>query len=312
MKLGLIYMATDKILKKNYVGQTTSKLSVRKNKHKIAAYNKQNSKSYYSLFYKAIRFIGFENFDWQVLEDNIPEDQLDNKEIYYIRKYNAYDDGWNSSMGGNRSYNSKLKDEEVENIKKLLLENKKVSEVSELTGFNRDIISDINCGETWFDCTLNYPLTTNNGSKQRNFTDEELREIENLLINTDENLTQIARKFKCDKITIRKISNGEVFIYRNEKLKYPLREKCFEKLTKDDLKIIVNALNTFNEEISLSKIAESFNNKYNRKQISHINSGEYHKDEILSLFPDIKFPIRKTTKHYKNITSRCTPNFSES
>jgi group I intron endonuclease len=48
----------------------------------------------------AIKKYGFSNFDTVILEDNIDMDDLREKEIYYISKYDTYNNGYNSTIGG--------------------------------------------------------------------------------------------------------------------------------------------------------------------------------------------------------------------
>lgn len=43
---------------------------------------------------------GKENFTIELIEDNIPEDQIDSKESYYINKFNTFNEGYNMTLGG--------------------------------------------------------------------------------------------------------------------------------------------------------------------------------------------------------------------
>lgn len=53
------------------------------NKHLQAAYNKY----------------GADSFIWEIIEE-FEEDELDNREIYYIEKYDSFNNGYNSTEGG--------------------------------------------------------------------------------------------------------------------------------------------------------------------------------------------------------------------
>lgn len=65
-------------------------------------------------FYKAMEEIGKENFYIEEIENNIPISQLDEKEVYYIKKFNSYKNGYNSTNGGkDREINDK---QEIEKI----------------------------------------------------------------------------------------------------------------------------------------------------------------------------------------------------
>lgn len=98
----LIYKATNKINGKIYIGQTHKSLEERKMCHK------HDSKNIDTYFYRAIRKYGWDNFSWEIVEDNIPtEEELNNKEKYYIQKYDCFDNkekGYNTTSGGERNY----------------------------------------------------------------------------------------------------------------------------------------------------------------------------------------------------------------
>lgn len=105
----LIYKATNKINGKIYIGQTTKSLEERKKRHK------QDSKRIDTYFYRAIQKYGWENFSWEVVQDNIQSiDELDRLEQYYIAYYNCFDNpsvGYNTQSGG---HHFKLTQEECE------------------------------------------------------------------------------------------------------------------------------------------------------------------------------------------------------
>ena len=52
----------------------------------------------HSLLYDDFAAYGIENFSFQILE-LCEEEQLNEREVYYIEKYNAYEDGLNSNNG---------------------------------------------------------------------------------------------------------------------------------------------------------------------------------------------------------------------
>lgn len=94
----LIYMATNRINGKQYVGQTVSSLKIRKTKH-IREALAESCNSYY--FQRAIKKYGQENFDWKILhEDVINIDNLNRLEIFYIGYYDTFKNGYNLTEGG--------------------------------------------------------------------------------------------------------------------------------------------------------------------------------------------------------------------
>ena len=101
---GIIYMYTNKINNKVYIGQTTRE-RLRKYEHKNT--NKDNT-----YFHKAVLKYGYDNFSYQVLykvkgwnKDLICE-VLNFMETYYINLYNSTDNeyGYNLTTGGDSNY----------------------------------------------------------------------------------------------------------------------------------------------------------------------------------------------------------------
>lgn len=104
-----IYIFKNKINGKVYIGQSVN-IAKRYIKHKFAC-NNIKSKEYNYPLYVAIRKYGWENFSFEILEECTIE-QLNEKEIYYIKKYNSYtgfknSNGYNMTLGGDtgRQYN---------------------------------------------------------------------------------------------------------------------------------------------------------------------------------------------------------------
>lgn len=88
----------------------------------------QKRKGSYKI-YNAMSKYGKENFWCELLEDDIPIEQLNEKEIYYIEKYDSYYNGYNSTKGGDgkiinnqydigeiiKNYNSGMSSTEIAN-----------------------------------------------------------------------------------------------------------------------------------------------------------------------------------------------------
>lgn len=106
--MGLIYKVINDINNKVYIGKTTRTLEIRwKDHQKDSCYT--NNKFYY-----AIRKYGVEHFSPIIIEDNIPEAELNNREIYWINFYNSYKNGYNSTIGGEGD--KKYSEEEILNL----------------------------------------------------------------------------------------------------------------------------------------------------------------------------------------------------
>ena len=95
MKNYIIYIHINKINKKVYIGQTCQLPNKRWN----------NGDGYKTSphFYAAIQKYGWDNFEHKILENNLSQNEADQKEKFYIEKYNSTNPqkGYNILSGGN-------------------------------------------------------------------------------------------------------------------------------------------------------------------------------------------------------------------
>lgn len=94
---GLIYIIKNTVNDKVYIGQTTLSLEDRWKSHLKPSVHK--TRGTYKI-YNAMNKYGKENFYVELLEDDIPIDLLNEKEIEYIELYDSYYNGYNSTKGG--------------------------------------------------------------------------------------------------------------------------------------------------------------------------------------------------------------------
>lgn len=126
MKTGIIYIIRNKINDKVYIGQTTTNLKTRFNQH----CKKSTLKNRHYKLYNAIKKYGRDNFYIGVIEDNIKIEELDQKEIYYIEKFNSYYNGYNSTKGGDgRVINKKYDEKQIVELYKKGFSSKKIGDV---------------------------------------------------------------------------------------------------------------------------------------------------------------------------------------
>lgn len=95
---GIIYRATNTQNGKVYIGQTTETLKSRKQKHKRSA----KRDNYNRYFYNAIKNYGWKNFNWDQIDIAESREELDEKEIFWIKSYDSIskERGYNICIGG--------------------------------------------------------------------------------------------------------------------------------------------------------------------------------------------------------------------
>lgn len=93
---GLIYIITNSVNDKVYIGQTIQTLEKRWEGHCRKAHSKSEATMQIK---RAIYKYGKENFSIKELE-RCSIDKLDEREIYYINLYNSYYEGYNNTKGG--------------------------------------------------------------------------------------------------------------------------------------------------------------------------------------------------------------------
>lgn len=117
--MGIIYKAENKVNGKVYIGKTIKSLEERKEKH----YRNYREERPFKL-YNAIKKYGWDNFEWSVIEDLKDNDFIDEREKYWISKYNSYKTGYNMTLGGDGAFGFKQSKEHKEKISKALIGNK--------------------------------------------------------------------------------------------------------------------------------------------------------------------------------------------
>lgn len=94
----LIYMVTNRINGKRYIGQTIKSLERRKGSHISEALTVDDN----SHFHRALRKHEISNFDWEIVATCDNRVKLNSLEIFYIGYYNTFlGEGYNLNAGGN-------------------------------------------------------------------------------------------------------------------------------------------------------------------------------------------------------------------
>ena len=94
--MGYIYLITNKINNKKYVGKTIHSIEKRWKEH---IRDSKKEKCEIRPLYRAIRKYGAENFSIKEIDTGQGE-ELSSKEQYWIQHYNTYEDGYNATLGG--------------------------------------------------------------------------------------------------------------------------------------------------------------------------------------------------------------------
>lgn len=126
--MGTIYKIINDINTKVYIGKTIRPLKMRWKEHKT------NLKRQDCPLYRAFQKYGIEHFSIEAIEENIPDDLINSREIFWINQYNSYKNGYNATPGGDGGRTHYLPENEQEKILKLWQIGNTFSEIKQITG----------------------------------------------------------------------------------------------------------------------------------------------------------------------------------
>ncbi len=150
------YIPENKVI---YVGQSIN-VEDRFKQHKYC-YNNPNELGYKSHFYRTLRKYGFENFQFEPIEECLAE-QLDDREIYWIAQFDTFKHRCNSTERGQYMAAKCLTEDELTELKNDLKENKlSFNEMSHKFSVSNLFLSKINKGLLYFNENEKYPLREN-------------------------------------------------------------------------------------------------------------------------------------------------------
>ena len=150
MRQGIIYLITNTINDNKYVGQTVMQL----NKRWLAHIQESKTYSEHPL-YRAINKYGIDNFKIRVLEE-CGEDILSEREIYWIKKLDTYNRGYNATTGGESNCN--IREDVKEKISQSMSELERSDEW--INNVSKRLKEKIESGEKW-----GFMLCKNEGGK---------------------------------------------------------------------------------------------------------------------------------------------------
>lgn len=121
----IVYKATNLINNKIYIGQTTKNLEQRIKKHWSDTLREQQNKRTSVRFHNALYKYGKQNFYWEIIDKANNLEELNKKEIYWIKKLNANEReyGYNETSGGESGYKTQEVKDKISLKKKKNWEN---------------------------------------------------------------------------------------------------------------------------------------------------------------------------------------------
>ena len=125
--MGYIYKIINQVNGKMYIGQTTLSIKERWKSHNNSWKLFNDCRALYAAFDK----YGIENFEIEQVEE-CSNEEIDEREQFWIQKYDTYNNGYNLTLGGS---GSRVFDQDL--IRKLWDEGLTVSEIAEKIGSTR-------------------------------------------------------------------------------------------------------------------------------------------------------------------------------
>lgn len=135
---GFIYKITNKINGKSYIGQTIQNVKERFYQH---CATKCSQAILNMVIHKAINKYGKSNFTIEVIEE-IDSTNLNDRERYWIKYYNSYNNGYNSTKGGQDGCKP-FKDLDVESIIKEYNTGKSLRTLGTIFKVDKQTIKDL-------------------------------------------------------------------------------------------------------------------------------------------------------------------------
>lgn len=236
-----IYSFKNKINQKRYIGQSKN-LEERYKAH-LRNYTNENLQTYNGHFYRALRKYGIENFEYEILYSDkfIDSTTLNELEIYYIKLYNSFNDGYNMNLGGQYTSGPKtLNQNQVDEIINILQTDIQISftKIGEQYNISDGTIRLINLGKIWIKPDIDYPIrkntyTHNIGGSNPNakLSDDFVLFLRQEFVNKD--LTQLSKEYPDIPFSsLKKAVYGVQFkhlpVYKKRKNKWFLNDTCID------------------------------------------------------------------------------------
>ena len=135
---GFIYKITNKVNGKSYIGQTIQNVKERFYQH---CATKCSQAILNMVIHKAIAKYGKSNFTIEVIEE-VESANLNDRERYWIRYYDSYNNGYNSTEGGQDGIKL-FKNLDTESIVREYKSGKSLREIGRLFNVDKQTIKDL-------------------------------------------------------------------------------------------------------------------------------------------------------------------------
>lgn len=266
-----------------YVGKTNNIQNRRRQHEEIDPYCTSQCEYNYPLS-RGIRKYGKEEYECIILEDNIPDDKINERECYWITYYNTYLDStcYNQTEGGSGGHRYvDYSPNEIELAKTLIKQGIAFKDISERLNMPVVTLSEINTGKRHYDSNETYPLYEMTRGKK--LSTASLTELYNDL-QLGISLEELAIKYHISKNYISAINTGKK--YFNENLSYPLYDYVAIRSCKLNQEIVLNIIYLLkNTTLSFKSIGKQYN--VSESTVSRINSGKTY------IQKNNNYPIRK-------------------
>ena len=215
-----IYAITNNVNGKKYIGQTV-------NPYKRWWQHKNNAKKHLDDYpiHLALQKYGEDNFTFEIIEwttdyDNREKELINELNTISPNGYNVSSGGSNNIMYGENHPRNTLTEDTISNIISDL-KNGNISDRDIAKKYNTTdkIVADINHGYSHRQENETYPIRIKKGLQK--LTDIQVKEIIDVLINTNIGYQKIADNYGVSKGAIYHINKGLTFF--DEKNNYPLR-----------------------------------------------------------------------------------------
>lgn len=259
--------------KKSYIGITCDEVR-RKNDHKQKEHEFHDT----TPFARAIRKYGIGAFDYEVLESFDNPEEMQEREVHWIRFYDSINSGYNLLAGGQWGSVPVHSDRAIQDVV-FMLKNRQdltLQNISDITGISKALISDIKNGNKRNMEKIerrSYQNQIGESNKASKLTEELVKEIKNKL-KAGISRKQIQQDYEISKSLVQQLATGEIWghvesDYEYKKLEVNGNAKLTEEIVKE---IKIDQENG----MSLRQTVEKYN--ISRSTVQQIRYGRTWKD----------------------------------